>query len=62
MTLNAKISYKEDEMKEELFIMLPENLQDIMEDIELQDCGMSWKYKGWHWFSDDCIDVYYKED
>ena len=49
-------------MKEELFVKLLENLQDIMEDIELQDCGMSGKYQGWHWFSGDCIDIYYKED
>ena len=49
-------------MKKELFVKLPENLQDIMEDIELQDCGMSGKYQGWHWFSGCCIDVYFKED
>ena len=30
-------------MKKELFVKLPENLQDIMEDIELQDCGMGGK-------------------
>lgn len=41
----------------ELFITSLEDLEELDIRYYLEDCGMSGKYYGWHWFQDDAADV-----
>ena len=41
-----------------------EELGEMETEYNLEDCGMSGQYPGWHWYQDDEADVavYYKEE
>ena len=45
-----------------IFVETLEELQELKEQYNLQDCGMSKKYYGWHWYQDDDakVAVYFK--
>lgn len=46
----------------ELFVTTLDELQDLELEYNLEDCGMSGKYYGWHWYQDDeqQVAVYFK--
>lgn len=41
----------------ELFVTTLEELQDLECEYNLEDCGMSGKHYGWHWYQDDEAEV-----
>lgn len=47
---------------EEIFVTNLEELQDLECEYDLEDCGMSGLYNGWHWLQDDesNVAVYFK--
>ena len=49
-------------MREEIFVTTIEDLEEMEIKYNLEDCGMSGRHIGWHWYSDDEteVDVYFK--
>lgn len=46
----------------ELFVKSVEELEELECEYNLEDCGMSGKHYGWHWYQDDeqQVAVYFK--
>ena len=44
-------------MMKEIFITTDEEFLNVMCEYNLEDCGMSGRYPGWHWFQDDDAEV-----
>lgn len=47
-------------MRKEIFVTTIEEIEELKCKYNLDDCGMSGRYDGWHWLSGEEIDVYYK--
>lgn len=51
-------------MKKRVFVTTIDELEELMCQYDLEDCGMSGKYFGWHWYSyfdeEILVDVYFK--
>lgn len=45
-------------MTKKIFVNTEEEFDNLMCKYNLEDCGMSGDYPGWHWFADDEADVY----
>lgn len=41
----------------EIFVTSLEELESMEYDYNLEDCGMSGKHYGWHWYQDDAYEV-----
>lgn len=44
-------------MMREIFVETVEELEDLEVEFNLEDCGMSGQYSGYHWLQDDDAEV-----